>query len=153
MVIDLIARLTLAAAPATVFALTLDAHRFPTLFRGFGPIPALTRISLHAAPAVGCSRTVESADGGRMTECITALEPGHRHAYSLSGFRPPLSWLVRAGHADWQFTANGDGTTVVWRYRFELTTPLVWPLAAPLLKIFMQGAMRRCLLAMAQALA
>ena len=144
MVIDLIARLTLAAAPATVFALTLDALRFPTLFRGFGPIPALTRISLHAAPAV---------DGGRMTECITALEPGHRHAYSLSGFRPPLSWLVRAGHADWQFTANGDGTTVVWRYRFELTTPLVWPLAAPLLKIFMQGAMRRCLLAMAQALA
>jgi len=42
---------------------------------------------------------------------------------------------------------------VIWRYRFELATPLAWPLAAPLLTIFMQGAMRRCLAAMAQALA
>jgi hypothetical protein len=34
-----------------------------------------------------------------------------------------------------------------------LTSPLAWPFAAPLLKVFMQGAMRRCLDAMARELA
>jgi len=41
---------------------------------------------------------------------------------------------------------------VSWDYAFTLTSVFAWPLAAPLLHIFMRGAMRRCLAAMAHEL-
>lgn len=94
--IDLTATRYIASTPASAYALTLDcADWFPALFRGYGPIPALTRITPQAAPAVGATRTVDSADGARMTERITALEASRRHAYTLEGIRPPLAWLAR----------------------------------------------------------
>lgn len=146
--LDLQAIAHFAAAPERMFALAVDAERFPSLFRGFGPIPALRRITLHGPLAVGVTRDVEGADGVVMLETVTALDPGRRHAYTLSRLRPPLSWLVRVGQADWTFVPRDGGTEVTWRYRFELTSPLAWPIAAPLLRIFMQGAMQRCLAAM-----
>ena len=140
------------ATPDAVYALSLDATRFPALFAGFGPIPGLRRITPHAPSAVGATRDVEDLGGVVMCERIDALEPGARHAYTLSGLRPPLSWLVRTGRADWTFAAVPEGARVVWTYTFELTSPVVAPLAAPLLKIFMRGAMQRCLDAMAREL-
>jgi hypothetical protein len=140
------------APPAAVFALALDANRFPATFAGCGPIPGLRRITQHAPPAIGSTREVESSDGSRLTERISALDPPHRHAYNLSGLRPPLAWLVRTGDADWTF-ADADGNTrVTWRYAFALTSVFVLPLAWPLLHVFMRGAMRRCLAAMARSL-
>lgn len=143
---------TIRAAPHAVHALSLDGTRFPALFAGFGPIPGLRRITPHAPAAVGATRAVEDLGGVVMTERIDALEPGARHAYTLSGLQPPLSWLVRTGRADWTFADVPEGTRVVWTYTFELTSPLAAPLAAPLLKIFMRGAMQRCLEAMAREL-
>lgn len=135
------------------FGLSLDPLRFPALFRGFGPIPGLRRIHLHAPPGIGSTRDVEDETGVVMRERITAFDPPHHHAYVLDGLKPPLRWLAREGQADWRFHADGERTRVTWRYRFLLTSPLAWPLAAPLLKVFMQGAMRRCLDAMASGLA
>jgi len=143
---------TIRASPAEVFALALDAARFPATFRGCGPIPALRRIIAHAPSAVGSTRTVESSDGSLLTERIIALDPPHRHAYALSGLRAPLAWLARAGEADWTFAPVGDATHVSWNYVFTLTSAFAWPLAAPLLHLCMRGAMRRCLAAMAHEL-
>lgn len=140
------------AAPQAVYALSLDTSRFPTLFAGFGPIPGLRRITLHAPAAVGATRDVEDLAGVVMRERIDALEAGRRHAYTLSGLQPPLSWLVRTGAADWTFAPAGDGARVVWTYTFELTSPLAAPVAVPLLRIFMRGAMQRCLDAMGREL-
>ena len=142
----------IAAAPETVYALAIDAQRFPAVFTGYGPIPGLRRITLHGALAVGTKRDVEDNAGVVMLERIDALEPGRRHAYTLSGLRPPFAWLVRVGHADWTFAPAGDGTHVVFAYEFELTTPLGWPLASLLLHVFMRGAMQRCLDCMARVL-
>ena len=143
---------TINAQPAAAFALALDADRFPATFSGCGPIPGLLRITPHAPPAVGSTREVESSDGSRLTERITALDPPQRHAYTLSGLRPPLAWLVRTGDADWTFAQDNGGTRVVWRYAFTLTSVFVLPLAWPLLHVFMRGAMQRCLAAMARSL-
>lgn len=150
--VDLLAELRLAATAQAAFELSLDPQRFPALFRGFGPIPALRAIRLHAPAAVGSTRDVEDVKGVVMLERITALEPAQRHAYTLSGFTAPLSWLAREAHADWRFTPTAEGTQVAWTYRFELTSPLAWTLAFPILRVFMQGAMQRCLASMAQAL-
>lgn len=153
MQVDLLAERQLPATPAAAFALALDPARFPALFRGCGPVPALRAIRPHAPPAIGSTREVEDANGVTMTERITALDPPRRHAYTLSGFAPPLRWLAREAHADWRFDASSAGTRVAWRYRFMLTSLLAALVAAPLLRLFMQGAMRRCLDAMATELA
>jgi len=151
--VQLRAQRRIAASSAAVYALAIDAQRFPAVFTGCGPIPGLRRITLHGEPAVGTTRDVEDNAGVVMHERIDALEPGRRHAYTLSGLRPPFAWLVRVGHADWTFTPAGNAATdVVFSYDFELTSALAWPLAAPLLRVFMRGAMQRCLDGMARAL-
>lgn len=150
--IELSVARTIAAPVATVFAFALDAQRFPATFTGCGPIPALRRITALAPPAVGATREVESSDGSVLIERIDALDPPHHHAYTLSGLRPPLAWLVRSGAADWTFAEIDDATRVTWRYAFAATTAFALPLAWPLLQIAMRTAMRRCLEAMAKAL-
>ncbi|ATE73514.1 SRPBCC family protein [Lysobacter capsici] len=158
--LTLTAERSIAAAPEAVFALALDHERFPTLFDGYGPIPGLKRITPLSPPALGSLRALENRDGSKLRERITAWQPPHHHAYVLDGFRAPLSWLAREGQADWRFHAEPDAgdtrianvTHVVWTYRFELTSFLAWPLAAPLLQGCMRAAMRRCLERMAQSL-
>ena len=71
----------------------------------------------------------------------------------LPGFRPPFSWLVTRGEADWRIQKANGGTEVVWCYTFTLTTPLVYPLGALVIRFFMRQAMRRCLAAIADLLA
>jgi len=140
------------AAPPAVFALALDPTRFPATFTGCGPIPALRRITPRAPSALGSTREVASSDGSLLIERITQFDPPHRHAYILSGLSPPLAWLVRDGTADWTFVPAADATQVNWRYAFTLTSTLAWPVASPLLHIFMRAAMRRCLDGMARVL-
>jgi hypothetical protein len=152
MIIKLRVERAIAAPVDAVFALALDTERFPATFRGCGPIPALRRITAHTPAAVGSTRSVESSDGSALTERVTALDPPRRHAYTLSGLRPPLAWLVRSGDAEWTFVEANGGTCVTWCYAFTLTTVLVLPLAWLLLQLFMRVAMRRCLRAMARAL-
>lgn len=154
--LSLTAERRIDAPPEAVFALALDSERFPALFPGYGPIPALKRITALAPPAVGSLRSLENSDGSKLMERITELDAPRLHAYTLSGLRPPLAWLAREGHARWDFEADrndgADATRVRWRYEFELTSPLAWPLAAPLLRGCMRAAMARCLERMAQAL-
>jgi carbon monoxide dehydrogenase subunit G len=139
---------TIDAPADAVFALAVDPERFPILFAGCGPVPALRRITLHGPLAVGSTRELESSDGSRLVERVTALDAPRRHAYSLSGIRAPLGWLVRAGHADWTFEAAGSATRVRWSYDWEPTGWLARPFAWLLLRCFMRTAMQRCLAAM-----
>ena len=145
------ASLSIDAPAKLVFAASVDPKRFPSLFGGCGPVPGLTRIDVDGPLVVGAVRSVHSTDGAVMQERVTILDLPTRHAYTLSGIRPPLSWLVREGHADWQFETDDAHTLVRWQYRFVLTTAVFWPLAWPLLQGFMRTAMIRCLAALAVA--
>jgi len=149
--ITVIAHRHIPAPAHEVYAVMTDPDRFP--FPGFGPIAAIRKVSLDGPLAVGSVRTLLGADGSELSERITALDPPRRHTYELSGFTPPFSWLVRVGVADWTVRDAGDGVDVTWSYRFTLSHALAWPVAAPLLAIFMRGAMTRCLDAIASMLA
>jgi Polyketide cyclase / dehydrase and lipid transport len=151
MLVSLVADRFLPAPAAAVFALITDGARFP--FPGFGPIAAIGDVRLDAPLAVGSTRRVHNTDGTVLTERVTVLDPPHRHAYELSGFVAPFSWLVMRGEAEWSLAETPAGTSVSWHYDFTLTSPLAWPIGAPLLNFFMHGAMERCLAAMATALA
>ncbi|HEX5693197.1 MAG TPA: SRPBCC family protein [Arenimonas sp.] len=144
---------SLPCTPEVAFALVTDVDRFPAFFTGFGPIPAVRGIRLHSELAVGSQRRVHNADGTVLSERITAHDPPVRHAYTLSGFRPPLAWLVEKGEANWTFTGHEFGSRVRWDYEFTLARPWLWPVAALLLKVFMARAMHRCLKNMARSLA
>lgn len=141
------------SAPA-VFELMVDPVRFPATFRGYGLIPAIRSISLDGPLAVGVLRRIHNADGTTLTEQVTALDKPLRHAYTLGGFRPPFSWLVKRGEATWSLgLANESTTRVHWHYRFMATSVLAYPMASLLLRIFMTHAMQRCLENMATLLA
>lgn len=143
--IRLVARQRFTAPIAEVFALCTDAQRFPSVFPGYGPIPAIRRIGLDGPLAVGSRRQIHNSDGSVLDETISVLQPPLRHAYRLSGFRAPFAWLVRHGEADWQLQADGDGCDVEWRYVFQPASALARPFATLLLRGFMQPAMQRCL--------
>lgn len=138
--------------PEHAFALACDAARFPAFFTGFGPIPAVRGVDVDGPLRVGTRRRVRNADGSVLDEVLTEFDPPHRHAYRLSGFRPPFAWLVRHGHATWTFAASPNGTDVEWIYRFASTHAWLAPPTRLLLR-FMTAAMARCLDAMARDVA
>lgn len=143
---------TFVAAPLRpVFAMTVDPIRFPEFFTGYGPIAGIESVEVDAPLRPGSIRRVRGKDGSQLSEKVTVLDPPLRHAYVLTGFGSPFSWLVRRGEADWTAKATGDGTWLRWDYHFTLSSPLALPLAWPLLKLCMTRAMRRCLANMAAA--
>jgi hypothetical protein len=155
MQIDCLATHVFRCPPQAVFDLMVDTARFPAAFRGYGLIPAIRAISLQGPLAVGATRRIENADGSVLTERVDALAPPSRHAYTLTGFRSPFSWLVTRGAAEWVIAPQADalvGSTVTWRYRFTLTGRLAYAPAALILHLFMARAMRRCLVRMAAIL-
>ena len=144
---------TTESNPEHVFDIATNSDRFPEFFRGFGPIPAVTRVTwLTQPPATGGRRAVETADGETIEEDVVALERPHTHRYRIpGGFPAPFSWLVRSAEGHWSFLAHGQTTTLHWDYSFELTHPLSWLITAPLVKICFRLAMQRCLNAMVKA--
>lgn len=139
--------------PERAFAACLDSEHFADWFAGYGPIVAIAHVASDGPPRVGGYRVVHNADGSALRETITELLPPQRHRYTLEGFRWPFSWLVSSGDALWTISPSPAGTRIHWRYRFTLTSAVAWPLAKPLLALFMTGAMRRCLENMARSLA
>jgi hypothetical protein len=88
-------------------------------------------------PKVGARRRIELTDGSVMGEELLAFERPLRHAYRWTDPPAlPLSLLVRRGTGDWTFTPEAGGTRIAWSYRFELTSPLAWPLAALVALLF-----------------
>lgn len=146
------AQQTMPCGPHAVFALMVDPDRFPSMFEGYGPIPAIRSVTLDAPLAVGATRRIHNTDGSILTEQVTALDRPVRHAYTLVGFRPPFSWLVTRGESDWTLSTREPGTHVRWIYDFTLTNALAYPLASVVLKFFMSRAMQRCLDNMARLL-
>lgn len=151
MTLHLTARQHIAASAATAFALSIDPQRFPALFPGYGPIPAIRQVELLGVAAAGTRRRIQNSDGSVLDEEILELDAPHRHRYRLGGFRAPFAWLVRQGEADWLFRDEADGCAVEWHYRFEPASALARPFAALLLHGFMQKAMQRCLQRLDQA--
>jgi hypothetical protein len=128
-----------------VFDFTNDDNNF-TCFTGYGPIPGITRARYETPgpPRLGAIRRIEKTDGTEHREEITVFEAPVRHTSRITGLTPPFSWLVREAADDWRFRAEGSALTVVERtFVFELTTPLVAPIAWLILHLFMKEAIRR----------
>ena len=127
-----------------LFDFTNDAANF-TSFTGFGIVPGIKEAVYitPGLPALGSRRRIMKTDGTEHIEEIVAFDKPVRHSSRITGLTPPFSWLVRSGEDDWRFAPAERGTSVERRFSFELTTPLAWVIAYPLLQIFMRGAVGR----------
>lgn len=134
------------ASCTQAFTAATDRAVFLAAWRGHGLVPGLRDIEAPQAQAVGSVRTVRATDGSTVRETVRAWEPGRRHAYTLSGFAPPLRWLLTGADAEWTFADTADGgCRITWRYAFTpRSRPASWLLRRLLLPS-MQRAMQDCL--------
>jgi len=132
-----------------VFDLAASCEGFPRFIHRLGPIPGVTHAELvdAAVPKSGVRRRISTTDGNVIEEELLAFERPSRHRYRWRN-RPPLPFrlLVSGAEGDWSFAPIAGGTRIVWDYRFELTSPFVYPLAAVGMALFrrwMQRALAR----------
>lgn len=130
-----------------VFDHACEGATLAKLLTGWGPVPATTSIELldgATTTAVGVKRRVHTSDGAALEEEVLAFDRPHRHTYRLYGnFRGPAKLLVREGQGDWTFASLGPNSTrVVWRYHFELRSPLLWPAGFAMIRVAFAGMMR-----------
>lgn len=107
------------ADPHTTWDITLQTP--PTEFYPkYGPLPAV--VSVKGQPptwdAVGYTRTLGLSDGGSVLEEITDCTRGLFFGYTLTKFDRLFGRLISGAHAEWTFTAEGDGTRIRWTYNF-----------------------------------
>ena len=65
---------------------------------------------------VGQTRTVVTSDGGTMREHLTDVDAPHSFSYHLSDISGPMRPLVESVDGGWEFTPQGTGTVVTWRW-------------------------------------
>ncbi|MEX1362814.1 MAG: SRPBCC family protein [Nannocystaceae bacterium] len=134
---------------AEVFDRLVATRSLPELCLPYGPLAGIVdaRIEGDATLAAGVRRVVTMSDGAVLVEDVLELERPQTHAYRWTGgLRLPASLLVRSGEGRWAFSESDGVTTVQWRYRLELTSPLAYPVALLLVRLFdrwMQRALDR----------
>ena len=142
------ASITINAPREEVFAFTNDPDRFPQTFLGYGPIPGMERVeNLNGdETGEGTIRNIHNRDGSVLEEHLSVHSPPKEMAYEIvSGLRPPFSWLVRSAGGRWTFADRDGATDVVWRFHFDLTSPLVYPVGYLVGPVLFGRAQQRCL--------
>lgn len=135
-------------SPERAFDFATTPENAARFFTGYGPVPAIRAIEWTSPGPTqpGRRRRVELADGSALDEVVLAFDPPSRHVYRVSGYHGLMARLVRDAEGTFSFEPTAEGTRLGWHYRYRLTSPLVWPLAA----LVIRGPFRR---AMGQALA
>jgi hypothetical protein len=130
-----------------VYDFSVANQTLALVLKKFGPIPGITSAEFTAGGslAAGAQRHVHMSDGAVIEEEVLEADRPRVHRYRwLRGLRPPFSLMVRSGEACWTFSdADGGGTDVEWVYLFALRSPLVYPLAAPILFLLFRRWMQR----------
>ena len=149
------ASIVIARPLEEVFDFAVDADAYPRVLLPVGPVAGIAEAEMvDGVPlAVGAVRRIRMTDGAELMEDIRALERPriHRYGWTGEGLKAPFRWLVRAGEGEWTFSSEGEGTRIEWRYRFELTTPVLAPLGW-LTVVFFERWMNRGLGRIAEAL-
>jgi hypothetical protein len=137
--LDVELELTVNRSPEQVFDLVGDYRNFPRTIAQTALVPGVTRAEPlpGAASGVGSRRRLHMTDGSTMDEEVTAFERPREHSYRWLNSPPMPSRLIVSGaRGSWRFLPDPRGTRIAWSYRFELSSPLVYPLALPLVAAF-----------------
>jgi hypothetical protein len=141
MQIEAYARVELDVTPEEGFDLAADYRNFARFLRRNSVIPGIERAEMVAGaePGKGAHRRITLSDGNVLEEEILVFDRPARHAYRwLHPPAWPFSMIVRGGEGSWSFTRSerGPGTTLVWKYRFELRSILAYPVGVLVVVLF-----------------
>ena len=116
-----------------------DSTNAARVLRSRGPFAGITEVEMYEGHTLstGAKRRIHMTDGTVIEEVILDYDPPTRHRYGWEGgAKFPFSLLVRSGTGNWKFSEVEGGTQVVWSYTFGLTSPLAYPLALPIIRLF-----------------
>lgn len=142
------ASIEIKASPEQVFDFATAVSTLPKVFKGYGVIPGIRSAEIVGGGEMreGAIRRVTNSDSSAIDEEIIQLTRPTKQVYKLiGGFKPPFSYLVRYGGGDWTFTPSNDSTIVNWKFYFELTSALAYPLMALIMSSQFQKAQQLCL--------
>ncbi|MDQ3157450.1 MAG: polyketide cyclase [Actinomycetota bacterium] len=93
----------------------------PSVFRGYGPLPAVTRTTdqTGAWDAVGQSRTVHLSDGSSAPERINSYGRPGSFGYRVGPFTGMFGRIVEHADGLFIFEESGGSTHVSWTYTFR----------------------------------
>lgn len=128
--------------PEVVYELVGDHEKLPLVFKGAGPVPAVTKVQARNG---GSLRLVEHADGSVIRQRLVGKTRNERMEFEIAGFKPPLSFLARSGGGVWEFRRAAFGCVVRWRVHFTLTTAISYLPIRLLLDRFYNQAMYDCM--------
>lgn len=139
---------TVKASPEDTFVRVVPID-LPSIFRGFGPLPAVvaTEEQTGAWDTAGQTRRVRLSDGSTAREMLTDYDPPRYFGYRVSDFSGPLRFLTTGARGEWWFEDEpGRSTALRWRYAFEprsaLARPVLWAIVRPLWRGYMASALR-----------
>jgi hypothetical protein len=124
----------------------------PTVFPGYGPLPAVkgTRNQTGGWDAAGQTRTVLLSDGSSANEIMTKYEYPRYFSYTVSGFTGILRWLTPSANGEWWFEKGPrpNTTHIRWRYAFNirslLSAPVLWLITTVLWRGYMRKSLMLC---------
>ena len=140
---------TVTASVPTDLATTfrhLTGMDVPAVFRGVGPLPAVTAVRNQTGnwDAVGQTRTIVLSDQSTASETLDNYQFPHTFGYTVTGYTSVLRLLVTKGIATWHCTSTPAGTLISWQYAYHarsvLAVPLLWLLMVLFWKKYMRAA-------------
>jgi hypothetical protein len=106
-----------------------------------GTVTKVVRAGQIDRNGLGCLREVRSGWTVRFVEEITDWRRPATYAYEIRQSSIPMRHL--GGRMS--FTANGGGTDVEWRSRFEIPIPIAGRVVGPIAKAMLEKAFKRFL--------
>jgi hypothetical protein len=121
----------------------------PSIFTGYGPLPAVTRTRDQSGSwdAAGRTRTVEFSDGSTAQESLTGYEYPARFTYRIKGFTGVLRFFASEALGEWHFehVPGGLSTQVRWSYEFVSRARFLQPLVGLFTRTLWRGYMEKAL--------
>jgi hypothetical protein len=127
------------------FDVTLPMPLTAIFSRRYGLLPPIKEVRGQDGVwgQVGQSRTVVTTDGGTMRELLTEVDGPRSFSYLLSDISGPMRPLVDSIDGRWDFTTQGTGTLITWRWTLHskgLGAPVM-----PLITLMWRGYARQAL--------
>lgn len=107
--------------PGAAFDRLMHARLTDVFARRYAAFPAVSDVTDQPDDwgAVGQTRTIVLADGGRLRETLTDVDRPHGFGYRLDGIEGTLRHFVHSIDGAWTTTADGVGTRLGWAWTFH----------------------------------
>jgi hypothetical protein len=107
--------------PEVAFARLMGVRLQDVFVRRYAAFPSVADVT--DAPdewgTVGQRRTIVLADGGRLRETLTSVDPPHGFSYVLDQIEGPLGYFVHTVDGGWTIAPEDGAARIGWAWTFH----------------------------------